>query len=614
MFLRDVPTVDDDSRAQALLERLTECTTPSPLDDSQCDKFVQLVCDVVRASWSLERDRGEGYLAFGSGTFAARTVSAYRHFLPQLFDADCRYGLWAQCGPRRTRSSREPTQEDVALDTLLSMLITSRVIPAAQSCILRRAYPGLAPDPTGRSVAQAALDDATAFIGRFDDIARDELENLTGFIVKRLKDTFRAHRKSTGLTSEETAAAATCARFLNCNTWADMSGSFRIPEGDTTDDSSDSDSEPTTVPTHAGDPKFRRTAGQGLHVPHPCLSKFTRRLEGLLQRTLLHPRAAAAYRGDLFHHIAEQLRDSKTVRDMWRDVECTVNTGLRAASGSVAPGPAVSDRVFVCVLQYFVATYLLSKQKTWRIGMGMAPEYMSALPLKAALRQDRSKFKPGNIIAHKAERAGLATEVLDAVFSKLSRSTAASARDAVKAIKDLGAMEAARVRRGEDDGRASKAEVDSALKTTYMAILRKPGGITFSVVSHGASSTALKSGGARGGSSAHAGAGAGASSGGSGVPTGQVCVLKVVSIAPGCAKDTVIVYGPRISVGDYVLTVHSHRAAGAADRKVPTSILLKGDDQGANASYPLHLLLLPHEAAFTAGAGSVPAAPGRVRA
>ncbi len=126
--------------------------------------------------------------------------------------------------------------------------------------------------------------------------------------------------------------------------------------------------------------------------------------------------------------------------------------------------------------------------------------------------------------------------------------------------------------------------MDSALKTTYMAILRKPGGITFSVVSHGASSTALKSGGSRGrgGSGAHAGAGAGASSGGSGAPTGQVCVLKVVSIAPGCAKDSImiIVYGPRISVGDYVLTVHSHRAAGAADRKVPTSILLMGGDQG----------------------------------
>jgi hypothetical protein len=155
--------------------------------------------------------------------------------------------------------------------------------------------------------------------------------------------------------------------------------------------------------------------------------------------------------------------------------------------------------------------------------------------------------------------------------------------------------------------------VDSALKTTYMVILRKPGGITFSVVSHGASSTALNSGGSRGGSGAHAGAGAGASSGGSGVATGTVCVSSWWCIAPSCTKDTIIVYGPRISVGDYVLTVHSHRAAGAADRKVPASILLKGDDQGANASYPLHLLLLPHEAAFTAGAGSVPATPGGVR-
>jgi hypothetical protein len=54
-----------------------------------------------------------------------------------------------------------------------------------------------------------------------------------------------------------------------------------------------------------------------------------------------------------------------------------------------------------------------------------------------------------------------------------------------------------------------------------------------------------------------------------------VCVLKVVSVAPGCAKDiiirsahgpsvvvsiapgyTIIVYGPWISVGDNVLTVH----------------------------------------------------------
>ena len=37
--------------------------------------------------------------------------------------------------------------------------------------------------------------------------------------------------------------------------------------------------------------------------------------------------------------------------------------------------------------------------------------------------------------------------------AKLSRSTAAGARDAVKAIKDLGAMEAARVRRGPAAGR-----------------------------------------------------------------------------------------------------------------------------------------------------------------
>ncbi len=57
-------------------------------------------------------------------------------------------GLSVAHGPRRTRSSRKPTQEDVALDTLLSMLIISRAISAAQSCILRRAYPGLAPDLT----------------------------------------------------------------------------------------------------------------------------------------------------------------------------------------------------------------------------------------------------------------------------------------------------------------------------------------------------------------------------------------------------------------------------------------------------------------------------------
>jgi hypothetical protein len=44
------------------------------------------------------------------------------------------------------------------------------------------------------------------------------------------------------------------------------------------------------------------------------------------------------------------------------------------------------------------------------------------------------------------------------------------------------------------------------------------------------------------------------------------CVLKVVSIAQGCAKDTIIVYGPRISVDDYVLTVHSRRAAKLSKR------------------------------------------------
>ncbi len=91
------------------------------------------------------------------------------------------------------------------------------------------------------------------------------------------------------------------------------------------------------------------------------------------------------------------------------------------------------------------------------------------------------------------------------------------------------------------------------------------------MVSHGASSTALKSGGSRGGSGAHAAIGAAsASATGSGAGAvvdqvrpgatarGQVCVLKIVAIAPCCAKDTIIVNGPRISVGDYVLTVHSH--------------------------------------------------------
>ena len=411
---------------------------------------------------------------------------------------------------------------------------------------------------------------------------------------------------------------------VNNSAAVDLPGSYSVPGGQDSDDDDEAESTPDARA------KFRRTAGQGLHVPHPHVSRFTRRLEGLLQRTMLHPQAAATYRGDLFHHIAEQLRNSIRVRDMWRDVECVVNTGLRKALESKEDTVAISKRVSVSVLQYFISTYLLSKQKTWRIGMGMAPEYMSAMPTKSELRRDSAKYTASHARAQAAARVGLATEVLDAVFNKLSRGTASNARVAVQAIKDRGALEAARAKPRGVDGvvsatKASKREVDSALVTTYMAILRTPKGMTFSVVHPGASMVALQSGGGnarpRAGADAGAGAGAGGSGGSSGsagmggvgAPTGDVCVLRVDSINPASAHD-IMVYGAGVHVGDYVLTVHSQRTSGrGGDRQVPTSILLEGDNKATHSSYPLHLLMMPHEAAFTAGAGTVPTTSGKVR-
>jgi hypothetical protein len=256
---------------------------------------VKAVCTAVEASWVLDKDRGEGYLVYGSATFAARTVAAYRRFLPLLFDAEPRYALWTRCGPQ-VRRSMVPTDDDVACDKVLSLLVASRAIPAAESFVLRHTYPGLVAEPTGRSVAQAAIDDAVVFTGRFDELARNELENLTGFIVKRLKDKFAKHYKSTGLTAEETKRAALCAQYLNSNVWADLPSSYDVPADDRDRDSDSSGEDDTSGVKPTSDTrktKFRRTAGQGLHVPHDCLSRFTRRLEGLLQRTLLHPREAA---------------------------------------------------------------------------------------------------------------------------------------------------------------------------------------------------------------------------------------------------------------------------------------------------------------------------------
>jgi hypothetical protein len=223
------------------------------------------------------------------------------------------------------------------------------------------------------------------------------------------------------------------------------------------------------------------------------------------------------------------------------------------------------------------------------------------------------------------ERVGLATDVLDAVFTKLSKSTRGKALEMVGRIKDWGAMEAARTKPMSSDGAVSataagtKSEVDNALATTYMVILRSQGAVTFVEVHPSPILGPLKAKGRSradevAGAGAGAGAGPGAGAGRAGTSTSDVCLVKVQTVHSTSASD-ILVCGPGIHVGDYVLTVRSQRKTSRElDRLVNASVLLRSANTTTAAQYPLQLLMLPHEAAFTAGAGAMPAAPvGRVR-
>jgi hypothetical protein len=101
---------------------------------------------------------------------------------------------------------------------------------------------------------------------------------------------------------------------------------------------------------------------------------------------------------------------------------------------------------------------------------------------------------------------------------------------------------------------------------------------------------------------------------GAGTSTSDVCLVKVQTVHSTSASD-ILVCGPGIHVGDNVLTVRSQRKTSRElDRLVNASVLLRSATTTTAAQYPLQLLMLPHEAAFTAGAGAMPAAPvGRVR-
>ena len=121
----------------------------------------------------------------------------------------------------------------------------------------------------------------------------------------------------------------------------------------------------------------------------PQLFDFVVGLEKILQTQYLSPTIALHHVHNLFEWIEQSLNVHPEVRRLWTRVQCECQRILQSAGYDLSR--RVSAETSVEVLQEFVRRYLLSKQRTWRIGNGVAPEHQNAMPIRVQLKQVRKQ-------------------------------------------------------------------------------------------------------------------------------------------------------------------------------------------------------------------------------
>ena len=527
---------------------------------SHLSVYVETVVDIIDREIYLGKLRGEGALTPGTKAWTARLVQAHRSFLLKLGGYEHRLGLWNLCAPIRTRS--DDAGVDIKADSVLSLLVLGRCIPTAVAAALSAAH-GEQSGRTHADVVSEAISSARATIGCFSRVESLNLRYLTGFVINRLRDKVG---RLWYLSEQERTEAV---RFVD---WMDSSEGASLPAG--------SHHSPTTR----------------LVQPQESLAGFVRRLEGFLQRFFLRPAVAEAHGRNLFVHVEEALRDSTVVRKLWTDVQCKANMALRPVMCPVEPAwTGVSAVTSVGVLQAFVEVYLLSKQKTWRLGMGIVAEAANEAALRLALKANQHSVTKSHLRVEE-NVCGLAQGSLQSIVRAVVRLSNTEAFATIKTLQDAGALQQRAVlTRGLDQvgdgapggatstdrahhglqqrtGAAGVLGVNESPVPLYAVFLPSPDhGIVFEEVN-------LTPGG-----------------------PASAKVVRVVSVPPDIGQDGsgLLVVGPSLSitVGDYVIDV----TPKGGRSKQPAWLLQDHNNTAHRGHYGITLYLLPASVAFVGG-------------
>jgi hypothetical protein len=560
MMLSSLEDADEggDSTVKAVKERLLLATKPGLHGTSRAEEFVSSVAALVADSIDIASGtKAAEPLHFNGKVFRQRMVDAFRSFIPAVAPRALRETIWASTTRQRG------TAHDTDLDAKASLLLVSRVLPIVVQNVLEHAY---AHEPkhesSGVDVVHTALSAVVANRGVwFDEVAVTNLTYLTGFVVRRVTEKVTRRQVALKLSDEQAKQAQTACHWMNTNTQA------YVPGGD-------------KAPT------------QGLVHPREEVVEFMKRLEAFLQKHVLHAERAAQQGANLFTWAEAMLKTSPRVRTWWQRVECACNKDQGGVEGKQW---VVSKRVLVTLLQAFVEQLLLSKQRTWRVGFGVAAESMNQLPLRTALRAARiTGRKEGNSTVERQRHLPAGT--LDALFASVSRVSGSEAEVVVAFMKEQGARATADAAAGAGAGAAAPAAGTRLDASPQQQALDGAFKVTLAGPHHGLTFTA------------------------EGGTTTTTAVHRVAAVGVGTTageqKSHLLCVGSRgLRPGDFVLQVSTTKrerkspdAPDAAAPKEPEATSHRArvlnpavlvSDKGPQ--YPLVLLVLPSELALVPG-------------
>ena len=378
-------------------------------NEDQCRGFVEAVCSAFLDEADLYRERGGGVLAYGGKAWNQRLTAAYRVLFAKVASWEARSKLWATAGDAGRFLTRGMINRADNIDSTLSLFLAREAMDTAVEHAMVEAHQ-CGKDTTAVKVFDDALQTAVQATNKrvfCNAVVYAHLQYLTGYIVGQTTSELQGKEHETSR------------RFVH---WMDTSVGACME-------------------------RVGLVSTQRLVRPQPVLVQFTQRFEALLQREYLNPKIALELGGSLFRVTLEKLAKDARVRDLWSFVQRQCNVQLKEAG--VQSKQHIDDVASVDVLERFVRHYLHSKQRTWRLGRGLAAMSVNACALRAQLKVQRQH-------AHTAYKRGveknlhLGNGAIDMLYDCLAAVSKEEGQKLVQRATSDGAVLASRAVRDRD--------------------------------------------------------------------------------------------------------------------------------------------------------------------